>query len=372
MSDQIFRNAFAGRKVLVTGHTGFKGSWLTHWLISLGADVTGYGLLPPSSPSHFNLLGMSQKVHHIVGDIRDLSKLTGTLRQARPEIIFHLAAQPLVRLSYDEPRETFETNVMGTINVFEAVKSTDSVSTIINITSDKCYHNREIDHAYKEDEALGGFDPYSASKGAAEIVTSAYRNSFFTPASGIQLASVRAGNVIGGGDWATDRIIPDSVRALSTKTPIEVRNPSAIRPWQHVLEPLAGYLWLGARMLTDDKRLDSAYNFGPTAEGHVTVENVVKAFIKTWGSGSWNPPATKTAQPHEAHFLKLDSARSKRVLGWKPVWNSTETLNRTAAWYRDFYLKDKAAVDLTDADIAAYVSAARTAKLAWTKKEVTK
>jgi CDP-glucose 4,6-dehydratase len=372
VSDAIFRNAFAGRKVLVTGHTGFKGSWLTNWLIELGADVTGYGLLPPSNPSHFNLLNLSQKVHHIVGDIRDLSKLTGTIRQARPEIVFHLAAQPLVRQSYEEPRETFETNVMGTVNVFEAVRSNDSVSTIVNITSDKSYHNREIDHAYKEDEALGGFDPYSASKGAAEIVTGAYRNSFFTPASGIQLASVRAGNVIGGGDWAVDRIIPDSVRALTNGEPIQVRNPAAIRPWQHVLEPLAGYLWLGARMMTDDKRLDAAYNFGPTPEGHLTVENVVNSFLKSWGSGTWESPEAETTQPHEAHFLKLDSARSKRVLGWKPVWNSTETLSRTAGWYRDFYLKDKAAADLTNADIAAYVTAARTAKLAWTKLEVKK
>nr|QOV08906.1 CDP-glucose 4,6-dehydratase [uncultured Actinomycetes bacterium] len=371
MANQIFHNAFAGRKVFVTGHTGFKGSWLTHWLVSLGADVTGYGLVPPTSPAHFDLLGLSEKIHHVVGDVRDLAMLKETMRAARPEIVFHLAAQPLVRLSYAEPRETFETNVVGTINVFEAVKSTDSVSSIVNITSDKCYNNREIDHAYTEDEAMGGFDPYSASKGAAELVTSAYRNSFFTPESGIQLASVRAGNVIGGGDWAADRIIPDSVRALSTNSPIEVRNPNAIRPWQHVLEPLAGYLWLGARMLTEEKRLDSAYNFGPTPEGHLTVENVVNAIVSTWGSGSWTTPATSVPQPHEAHFLKLNSSRAEQILGWKPVWNSSETLTRTAAWYRDFYLQEKSAVELTNADINAYVTAARAADVAWSRHEAT-
>ncbi len=361
----LFGGAYEGRRVLVTGHTGFKGSWLTQWLRMLGAEVTGYALEPATDPALWDLLALEGTTDSVIADVRDGARLAAVMTGARPEIVFHLAAQPLVRLSYDEPHLTYETNVMGTVNVLEAVRATPGVRAVVNVTSDKCYENREIDHAYREDEPMGGYDPYSSSKGCAELVASAYRRSYFGASEGPRLASVRAGNVIGGGDWALDRIVPDCVRALAAGEPIVVRNPGAVRPWQHVLEPLSGYLWLGARLLGGEEGFDAAWNFGPTPEGHLNVRQVVESIIAAWGSGSWQGPPAGTLQPHEAHFLKLDSTRAIETLGWRPAWESAETLARTARWYRDWYSGEGDASALTRADIAAYVEAARAAGALW-------
>ena len=274
----MFKEAFKNRKVLITGHTGFKGSWLAIWLKELGAEVSGYAIAPPSDPSNFEAAKLQDKMIHIHGDIRDLDHLLETFKKCQPEFIFHLAAQPLVRLSYKEPKITFDTNVGGTVNVLEAARLTSSVKVLINITSDKCYENREWVWGYRENDPMGGHDPYSASKGCSELVFSAYLRSFFsqnTPGRGIiGAASVRAGNVVGGGDWGKDRLIPDCIRALSARQSIGIRNPLAIRPWQHVLEPLSGYLWLGALLSHDPQKYSGAWNFGPEDRSHLTVAEV--------------------------------------------------------------------------------------------------
>ena len=309
-----FAEAYAGHHVFVTGHTGFKGAWLSESLISLGAEVTGYALEPPTQPSLFDAVDLSGRVRHVVGDIRDLDRLTAELRAAQPEVVFHLAARAIVRQAYVEPRDTFETNVMGTVNVLEAVRACPSVRAVVVVTSDKCYENLEIDHAYRETDAMGGRDPYSASKGAAELVTRAYRDSYFS--EGAAVASARAGNVIGGGDWGADRIVPDCVRALTAGEPIVVRNPDAVRPWQHVLEPLSGYLQLGARLLDGDRTAATACNFGPdTAGGERSVRWVVEQFLDAWGTGTWVSPNDSGGEPHEAHSLSLDSSEAQGPIG---------------------------------------------------------
>lgn len=343
-SDLIFHGAYLGKRVLITGHTGFKGAWLSAWLQRLGAQVVGYAL-PPSEPSLFDEARIQDGMTHVIGDVRDRTALEHLLETTRPEIVFHLAAQPLVRYSYREPVETFETNVMGTVNLLDAVRTVGGVRACVVVTSDKCYDNREIDYAYREDDAMGGYDPYSASKGCAELVVSAYRNSFFNPERledhGLSLASVRAGNVIGGGDWAEDRILPDTMRALMASEPIQVRNPHAIRPWQHVLEPLSGYLWLGAEMLRDPAHYAQAWNFGPDPSCHVTVRDLVTKALQAWGGEPLSQvigPQGVLAQPHEATYLKLDITKASSELQWNPILDIDGSLRLTVDWYRFFHL----------------------------------
>ena len=338
---------YAGSSVLVTGHTGFKGAWLTDWLTTLGADVTGYALDPPTEPNLFAALQLDDRLRHIVADVRDGDRLTAAVQAAQPSVIFHLAARALVRRAYDEPRDTFETNVMGTVNILEAARACPSVRAVVIVTSDKCYENLETGRAFRETDPMGGRDPYGASKACAEIVTAAYRESFF--GDGAAVASVRAGNVIGGGDWAPDRIIPDSVRALVAGEPIVVRNPDAVRPWQHVLEPLSGYLRLGALLLADGPRYAGAWNFGPTEErSDQPVRWVVDRFLEEWGSGSWTTPVGAAGQPREAQRLRLDSAKARAQLGWSPVWDPQTAVRRTASWYREYYQAPAIARELVE------------------------
>lgn len=324
------------RRVFLTGHTGFKGGWLTLWLESLGARVTGYSLEAPTRPSLFELARVGSGVRSIIGDIRDLARLAREMAAADPEVILHLAAQPLVRASYDAPVETFTTNVLGTVNVLEAARACRSLKSIVIVTSDKCYENREWVWPYRENEALGGYDPYSASKGCAELATAAYRRSFFLDADGGArpgIATARAGNVIGGGDWAADRLIPDIVRSTAERKPVRIRNPGAVRPWQHVLEPLRGYLALAEKLAADPGGASGAWNFGPWDSDARPVEWVTRTIVDLWGDGArWERDAGR--QVHEAHLLKLDSAKARAGLGWRPRLNLAEALAWTVAWYK--------------------------------------
>ena len=364
----MFGGGFDGERVFLTGDTGFKGAWLASWLTRLGADVTGYALDPHTTPSLFASLDLGAQIRHVTGDVRDRDRLVAEVHATAPSVIFHLAAHALVRGAYAAPRETFETNVMGTVNVLEAVRSCPSVRAVVIVTTDKVYENPETGALFREDDPLGGTDPYGASKASAELATAAYRASFF--GQGPAVASVRAGNVIGGGDWAPDRIIPDSVRALVAGEPIVVRNPDAVRPWQHVLEPLSGYLQLGALLLDEGSRYAGAWNFGPTDERtDEPVRWVVDQFIGHWGSGSWVPFAGTEAQPHEAHRLSLDSTKARSQLGWAPVWDSQTAVARTAAWYRDYYRAPDRARELVDDELSAYVAAAEAAGRPWAPAE---
>jgi CDP-glucose 4,6-dehydratase len=334
-----FADAFRGRSVFLTGHTGFKGSWLAVWLHRLGARVTGYALPPPTEPSNFVVSGVRDLLaaHH-EADLRDAARVAQALQATDPDIVFHLAAQALVSDSYDRPRETFETNILGTVNVLEAIRARGKPCVVVVVTSDKCYENREHVWGYRECDPMGGHDPYSASKGAAEIVTAAYRHSFFSPLRlgehGVKLATARAGNVIGGGDWAKDRILCDAVRALAAGRPVPVRNPHAVRPWQHVLEPLSGYLTLAARLLaSDDPVWCEAWNFGPLPGDDIPVRQLVDLFVSAWGGGSWEDKSDHR-QPHEAGLLRLSIDKAIGRLGWRPRWNVAEAVRRTATWYR--------------------------------------
>jgi CDP-glucose 4,6-dehydratase len=349
--------AFEGRRVLVTGHTGFKGSWLCEWLLMLGADVFGFALEPPTEPSLFEDLGLAGRIaRHRIGDVRDLESLRTAVSEARPEVVFHLAAQPLVRLSYREPVATYATNVMGTVNLLEAVRSSDDVRAVVNVTSDKCYENGETGQAYRESDPLGGWDPYSSSKGCAELVTAAYRRSFFGEESPVRIASARAGNVIGGGDWAEDRIVPDCIRALVAGESIVVRNPDSVRPWQHVLEPLSGYLTLADRLLAGDVEMDGAWNFGPAEQDTVRVRDVVEAIVEAWGSGSWATVADGTRAPHEAGLLALDTTKARERLSWRARYDVSSAVRRTAEWYASRYAGVDPA-ELTRRDIEDYIGA---------------
>uniref|UniRef100_A0A7C3RLD4 CDP-glucose 4,6-dehydratase n=1 Tax=Dictyoglomus thermophilum TaxID=14 RepID=A0A7C3RLD4_DICTH len=330
----IFQN-YRGRKVLVTGHTGFKGSWLTLWLSELGAEVIGYSLEPPTNPSLFEILNLKERIIHIVGDIRDEESLRKVFRKYKPDIVFHLAAQPLVRYSYIAPRYTYEVNVMGTVNLLEAVRDTDSVKVAIIVTSDKCYENKEWFYGYREIDPMGGYDPYSSSKGCVELIVSVYKRSFMDNL-GIALSSVRAGNVIGGGDWQEDRLIPDCIRALSKGEAIKIRKPKAIRPWQYVLEPLYGYLLLGVKMLENREKFSGAWNFGPSDTDILTVEEVTKKVIEYWGEGEYEI-LEKEDDFHEATLLKLDCSKAHFLLNWYPVYDINEALKRTVNWYKRYY-----------------------------------
>lgn len=342
MTAPFAQDAFRGRSVVVTGHTGFKGSWLALWLTELGAKVAGYSLTPPTQPNNFDVTGLKRVLaRHYVADIRDGAALQSALVECRPEVVFHLAAQALVRPSYDSPRETFEVNVIGIASLLDAIRSLRRPCTVIIVTSDKCYENREQIAGYRENDAMGGYDPYSASKGAAELLTAAYRRSFFHPDKlnehGVKLASARAGNVIGGGDWAKDRIVTDIVRSLSQGQPVPVRNPRSVRPWQHVLEPLSGYLRLAAAMLNSDAPTwCSPWNFGPKPEDDATVQEVVERFCNAWGNGRWQD-ASKPDQPHEAGMLRLNIDKAVSELGWHPRWRLDQAVKRTAAWYKQYY-----------------------------------
>ena len=337
LKPDLFQGIYKGKRVLVTGHTGFKGSWLTLWLHKLSADVTGLALAPNTKPNHFDLIGLNALIHNIEGDIRDAQTVQAAFAVVQPEIVFHLAAQPLVRDSYDDPKTTFDTNIGGTVNILEAIRNCPSVKSVIIVTSDKCYENKEWVWGYRENDPMGGHDPYSASKGAMEIVCSAYLRSFFQQGARgphIGFATVRAGNVIGGGDWAKDRIIPDCIRALSKGEPIIVRNPKATRPWQHVLDPLSGYLLLARRLLDNPVQLSGAWNFGPLAADQITVKELAERFVTAWGSGKISTPSPHGKAPHEAHLLHLNIDKALAELDWHPSLDSSTAIDWTADWYR--------------------------------------
>jgi len=362
--DSYFRNIYKNKEVLITGHTGFKGSWLSLWLTELGAKVIGYSLKPPTEPNLFESVNLKDKITHIIGDVRNEEHLISVFEKYQPEFVFHLAAQSIVRFSYKEPKLTYETNVMGTINVLEGLRKSKSVKACIIITSDKCYENMGWFYKYREKDPMGGYDPYSSSKGCAEIVTSAYRRSFFNPEAygkthKVALSSVRAGNVIGGGDWGEDRIIPDCVRALSKGENIVIRNPSAIRPWQYVLEPLYGYLLLGVLMYKKGNKYSDAWNFGPSDESIITVEELVKLVIKHWGSGAYTIDTSN--HPHESSILMLDSSKARALLGWKPIYDVYEAVERAINWYKNFYngMRKEKLYEVTVREIRDYENSRR-------------
>jgi CDP-glucose 4,6-dehydratase len=344
--------SFSGAKVFITGHTGFKGSWLAFLLNEMGAEVMGFALPPATTVNHFSLLNLDKKIKHVEGDIRDASLIASTLNDFKPEFVFHMAAQALVRPSYDDPIATFSTNVMGSVNLLEAVRRCESVRSLVYITSDKCYENVEWIWAYRENDQLGGRDPYSASKAAAEIVFSSYARSFFEQRESLGTATTRAGNVIGGGDWAVDRIIPDCIRAIETGDPIHLRNPGATRPWQHVLEPLAGYLLLAARLYEEPKRWSGSWNFGPSTREVRTVQNVAEVIVGHLGKGSIEIVESET-QVHEALLLQLNCDKAHQLLGWYPRWHVEKTLEATALWYKNI-MNGGSAEQITRAQIQAF------------------
>jgi CDP-glucose 4,6-dehydratase len=321
-----------GKRVVLTGHTGFKGSWLSLWLQSMGATLRGIALAPPTEPALFNVARVADEMEHLIADVRDFAAMQTQINEFRPEIVFHMAAQSLVRISYRQPVETYATNVMGTLHVLEAARHTGTVKAIVNVTTDKCYENHERVWGYREDEPMGGYDPYSSSKGCAELVSSAYRKSFLKDA-GVALATARAGNVIGGGDWALDRLVPDILRALQNGKPVLIRNPHAIRPWQHVLEPLSAYLMLAERLYNDGQTHAEAWNFGPRDEDARPVQSIVQHLCDAWGGGaSW--ALQPGDHPHEASFLKLDISKARQYLRWAPRWSLETALTRITEWHR--------------------------------------
>jgi CDP-glucose 4,6-dehydratase len=360
----MFNHVFQGKNIWLSGHTGFKGAWLARWLGQLGARVHGFAQPPATTPSLFEELNISKIVEHEIGDVRDADAVKKSILRVQPDFVFHLAAQALVRYSYEQPLETYATNVMGTAHVLEALRSLQKPCAAVIVTTDKCYENREMDYAYAEDDHLGGHDPYSSSKGAAEIVISAYRRSFFGQ-SPVRIASARAGNVIGGGDWARDRIVPDCIRALQRGETIPVRNPHATRPWQHVLEPLSGYLWLAASLAQNDANatLATAFNFGPDKEANRNVGDLVGEILKSW-PGRWEDQSNPHAH-HEAKLLMLSTAKAKQVLHWQPTWSFETAIANTVKWYRGVNENAAHAESLTLRQIAAYEAAARAANIAW-------
>ena len=355
----VLGDTFRARKVLVTGHTGFKGAWLTEWLRLLGARVTGFSLPPPTDPNLFDLLGLHRRIRHVEGDIRDPAALRRVVRSTRPDFVFHLAAQSLVRLSYAQPVETLVTNVLGTAHVLEAVRALNRRCAVIVVTSDKCYENRESVRGYRENDRLGGREPYSMSKACAELVTRSWRTSFFDGNSLVRVASVRAGNVIGGGDWAADRIVPDAIRALAKGRPVQVRNPQSRRPWQHVLEPLFGYLLLAARISREDADSDfcDAWNFGPAPRDARTVADLMDHVVAGWGGGRWVRRREKHP-PHEAAMLALSSDKAARRLGWRPIWSFEQAVCETLEWYKTWAQKSCDLACYTDHQIEQYMAEA--------------
>ena len=364
---RLFAGIYEGKKVFITGHTGFKGSWLSFWLTKMGAIVKGYALSPVTNPNHFDLLNLN--IESEIGDIRDQNNLEKSIHDFNPDIVFHLAAQPLVRLSYDNPVYTYEVNVIGTIKLFEACRI-NKVPVIINVTSDKCYENREWIWGYRENDPMGGFDPYSSSKGCAEILTSSYRNSFFNlkhygTKHKTLLASVRAGNVIGGGDWAMDRLVPDIMRSAANGESVVIRNPNALRPWQHVLESLSGYLLLGQKLLSGCTYFSDGWNFGPSENENMSVLNVTKQLGHDWDKVqiiiNENP-----GDMHEAYMLRLECSKAYTLLNWRPVFDIHQTIKETVNWYKLFYSENL--VD-TEACLNRYLHLAKKNKICWTEKE---
>ncbi|MFH0919173.1 MAG: CDP-glucose 4,6-dehydratase [Fibrobacterota bacterium] len=361
-----FNGIYNGKKVLVTGHTGFKGSWLALWLTRLGATVTGFALKPPTEPNHFDCLGLP--VTSVIGDIRDAELLAETVRRGKPDIVFHLAAQAIVRAAYTDPAGTYASNVMGTLNVCEACRNCDTVRALVAITTDKVYRNREWWWGYRENDELGGYDPYSSSKACADILLSSYRNSFLNPDTygtdhRLLMAVTRAGNVIGGGDWAQDRLLPDLARAAGSGKPLLIRNPLATRPWQHVLECLSGYLLAGQKLLEGKKEFGTAFNFGPTPEDVLPVGEIIQRAKGHWLSVDSRVAWSEKA-PHEARSLMLDCSKARAVLGWAPIWDIDIALKRTLVWYREYYLNKKA---LSENDLEQYTADATERTAVWTR-----
>lgn len=364
-AEGLFGGIYKGKKVLITGHTGFKGSWLALWLQQMGARVYGYSLKPYTELNHLDVLKL--KIDQQINDIRNQEALSNYISDVQPHIVFHLAAQALVRKSYEDVVGTYSTNVMGTLNVFEACRQTKSVKAIVNVTTDKCYENKEWVWGYREDEPMGGYDPYSSSKGCSELLTSSYRNSFFNPdsykaAHDTLLASARAGNVIGGGDWALDRLIPDIVKAASVDAKVQIRNPKSTRPWQHVLEPLSGYLTLGWKLLSGRKEFAEGWNFGPDLRSNLPVEDIINISKKYWTAidieYSRNPN-----DHHEANLLMLDCSKANKLMKWIPVWNIEKTLEKTINWYKNYYQHQT--INSIN-DLNEYIECARQADLIWT------
>jgi CDP-glucose 4,6-dehydratase len=348
------REFWQGKRVLVTGHTGFKGAWLCHWLLRMGSEVMGYALAPPTTPSLFDVAGLDRQLRHHEGDVRDLDSLRASVESFRPEIAFHLAAQSLVLESYRAPVGTFATNVMGTANVLEALRSATDLRGCVVVTSDKCYADEGTTRAHQEEDTLGGRDPYSASKACAELVVTACRASFF--GGDARIVSARAGNVVGGGDWSDDRLVPDIVRALTGATPLELRRPDAVRPWQHVLEPLGGYLHLAERVV-GGPAFEGAWNFGPDDEEPWPVRDVVDAFVRAWNPGSETSIRLSPSTWRETAHLALDSSKARELLGWVPRWSVRQAIDRTVSWYRAFYEEGIGARELVEADLDAYEAA---------------
>jgi CDP-glucose 4,6-dehydratase len=353
MGIESMYSVFKGKRVLVTGDTGFKGSWLSLWLNILGADVVGFALPPYQKEDHFNALSLDQIIHHIDGDIRDFDKVQKIFNAFQPEVLFHLAAQAIVRISYEKPKLTYDTNIGGSINILEAVRHTNSIRSVIYVTSDKCYRNKEWIWGYRENDELGGHDPYSSSKAAAELVFSAYMDSFFRERANLGAATVRSGNVIGGGDWSSDRILPDCIRALNDKRPIVLRNPAATRPWQHVLEPLSGYLLLAERLYQYHSKYSGSYNFGPENGAFHTVKDLAEEVVKLWGSGDIQ--IKEECDHHlEAKMLHLNIDKAVLLLGWKPKWDFYHAVQKTVNWYKEFST-GKCALELSKSQIQDYM-----------------
>ena len=364
----MFSGVYAGRRVLVTGHTGFKGSWLCAWLLELGAQVAGYSLDIPTVPSNFEAIGLRERLGHFEADVRDLGNLSRAMEAFEPEMVFHLAAQSLVRRSYAEPLLTFETNALGTLNVLECMRQRPQMRVGVIITSDKCYRNQEWTWGYRENDILGGNDPYSASKACAEAIFTAYARSYFATGQGPWVATTRAGNVIGGGDWAPDRILPDCVRAWSEGKPTRMRSPESTRPWQHVLEPLSGYLWLGAKLWQGDSAVrGESFNFGPATEVNQSVKALVSTMAGHWPGAQWEAEPQAEGGPRESTLLKLCCDKALNLLGWQPTLSFSETIDLTAAWYKMFYEGGGGHLyDLTVKQIKAYSDKAAAKRQPWT------
>jgi len=363
--ENLFQGIFKGRRILITGDTGFKGSWLSTWLHEIGANVFGYALPPKTSKDNFVVTNLANKITHQDGDIVQYEQFLSFVGSVKPEIIFHLAAQPLVLRSYQDPRETYQTNLMGTVNFLEAVRNISSVKVALNITSDKCYENQNWVWGYRENDPMGGKDPYSSSKGCSELITSSYIHSFFQNENSASIASVRAGNVIGGGDWAQDRIVPDFFRAYLDKEPLVIRNPDYTRPWQHILEPLSGYLQLASALWQDGKKYSGGWNFGPLDSNHYSVRELIEQSISSFGHGNYTVPDS-TKKPYEAHLLKLDISKAMKELGWRPVLDFSKTVSFTVNGYQaDFENAD--IYNQRVLQIKEYVEIASKQNIKWTK-----
>lgn len=367
VAKNLFKGIYEGKRVFLTGHTGFKGSWMAYWLKEMGAIIKGYSLAPNTKPSHIENLDLN--IEAVYGDIRDHERLSKELLEFSPDIVFHMAAQPLVRYSYREPRETYETNVIGSLNLYEACRNCPSVKSIVSITTDKVYENNEWVWGYRENDRLGGKDPYSASKAAMEIMTNSYQTSYFNvdkfgKEHEILLGVARAGNVIGGGDWAEDRLIPDIIRASLEGKPTEIRSPDAVRPWQHVLEPLSGYLLLGQKLIEKQKKFADAFNFGPLVHEELTVAEVCNLLKDEWRKVDYVIKKPDVSLP-ESRLLKLDCTKANKELGWKPVWTTKEGISKTVDWYKSFY--DEGNIQ-TKSDLVEYVDKAIERKVSWVER----